>query len=48
MQLESQKIETEAGRKDFWFQDSKAYNELPSSLRQSDSFLLFKYKLKTI
>ena len=36
------RVRTEAGEKTFWFQDPKLYNELPSSLRQLDSFLIFK------
>ena len=40
------RVKTEAGKKAFWFQGPKVYNELPSSLRQLDSFLLFKHKLK--
>ena len=40
------RVRTEAGKKAFWFQGTKLYNELPSSLRQLDSFLIFKQSLK--
>ena len=40
------RVKTETGKKGFWFQGPKIFNELPNSLRQLDSFLLFKYKLK--
>ena len=40
------RVRTEAGKKAFWFQGPKLYNELPSSLRQLDSFIIFKHKLK--
>ena len=35
------RVRTESGKKAFWFQGPKLYNELPSSLRQIDSFLIF-------
>ena len=40
------RVRTEAGKKAFWFQGPKLYNELPNSLRQLDSFITFKYSLK--
>ena len=36
------RVKTETGIKAFWFQGPKVCNELPRSLRQLDSFLLFK------
>ena len=40
------RVRTEAGKKAFWFQGPKLYNELPISLRQLDSFITFKHSLK--
>ena len=40
------RVKTEAGKKAFLFQGPKVYNELPSDLRQLDSSLPFKNKLK--
>ena len=40
------RVRTEAGKKAFWFQGPKLFNELPSSLCQLDSLLIFKQSLK--